>query len=249
METEWVNRLFPDKSKVIRKPPRPDANAVVWTNVFIYGAIGRGKSELANTLLEMAILKYGQDVDGWECLRLIDLLSCVEHSRKPINMYVLDDATDMSRNKDQLHDFFRIRHIFTNSTRMNSGYLITVLGFHRFWNIPVELRASYDFMFLKSIPTNEYDQRFINKVFGSRMIEEFRRLTVNRLDNPEAWSWTLLKDVEMDRVYLLKLKVAKKRYFKQAYSWLYGNIPILPVIRGEEEPEGAEHYYDEEEGL
>lgn len=256
MDYEWTERVFPPKECVIRKPPREDANVTVWNNIFIYGAIGTGKTELSYSLCKLAEERYKQ-LDVWMCYDLQEVLMATERSSKPFNIYILDDCTDIRPSKEDLHDFFRLRHIYSRSSGRRSGYLITILGFHRFWNIPIELRSSFNFLFLKSIPTNEFDKRFIERMFGKRLINEFSGLVSGRLYRPEVNSYTLFRDVEMDENMLLQIPMVEKPV-KVKTPW---EVPIKRRVSfasvsnevkkeeelEDEEPEGAEHYLDDEE--
>ena len=98
----------------------------------------------------------------------------------PALVLVWEDATLEDVPSSLLRKWYQIRHLF--GRRGSTGLVVTVTNIHTFYGLKKDLRTEFDFMLIKSVPTNRNDRSMLrvliggdNTVSGKARGEEFLR--------------------------------------------------------------------------
>lgn len=165
---EFLEMLFPPLQAILRSVERPEENAIIQKHLLLYAKQGQGKTETANWLVAEAIRRYGKpnvssfSVKGENFRHLLSY----GFSDVPINILVAEDITDVQMRKEEVRDFFRIRHVMRERTGRQNGYVLVIFTGHRFHDIPVALRTDVDFILFRESPSNDYDYHFVRSFIG-----------------------------------------------------------------------------------
>jgi len=156
----------------------------------ILGAPGSGKSTVGNWLAKQITVKYGSR-NVWSIYTegsLEPLLLALKN--RLVNYLFLDDATLAFQSKKTLRSYFRIRHILEERTGRTRGLILTLVGLHRFYAVPVSLRTNFDFLMVRSSPSNPFDRRFVSSFLGKEGLSLIDRLELLRREEPSLEEWT-----------------------------------------------------------
>jgi len=256
--TELLDDMFPDKSIVVVEPPKGlpyTPNMIIWRNILLYGGQGSGKSETVRGLVEEAVERYGE-----ENVNVLEVKAgMIEHAYqylndKPIQIVFADDMTLVPQAKDSIHKFFRIRHHFMEQGSRHSGYILTIMGIHRYHGIPPELRTEFDFFLCRSYPTDKYDKDFFKNFYNQTNIEGLKYISEHKLRDRDLFGYTLV-GTRVGKEGWLKLGMSKKSYFNTvtAEGELEPyNAPKVPAVPNEapqdpkEPTKSTETYHIEE---
>jgi energy-coupling factor transporter ATP-binding protein EcfA2 len=179
------NHLLPDSFRV---PRGPDDNAIEYRNVMIMGAQGSGKTTLAQVLALALGRKYGMSnvTFASQVAGVRELLNYA--TKQPSKAWILvgEDLTLARVPKEDLNQFFQVRHLIQQNTGLNQGLAITAFNSHTFHGIDKNLRDTFDLLILKSVPTNPYDRSILKRYFDSWLLDEYSRGW--SIDKALAWS-------------------------------------------------------------
>ena len=224
---EILREIFPPYNKVVIPvsddlPYKP--NNIIWRNVILYGGQGAGKSELVRKLVEEACKIYGEkNVNALE-IKAGRLDLCYGAlNEKPIHIVFVDDVTLVPQEKEALAKFFRIRHEFRELGNRTNGYILTIMGLHRFHGLPVEMRTNFDFIVCKSCPDNKYDRDFLKQYAGERAIQTLARIDQNKLLNRELYQYSMVINKTGD-VKWLKTGMAERNYLTEVREESIGTL-------------------------
>jgi len=73
--------------------------------------------------------------------------------------------------KDELADFFRIRHKMCEKTGAREGLVVMVFCCHRLHETPIALRSDYDSLLVLGVPMNDWDYNFIASKVGEESVK------------------------------------------------------------------------------
>jgi len=181
---EFIRSFFPNES-IIKAKSLPYSNNVIFKNIVIYGYPGSGKTTLANSMVEMAVNKYGSrnvnarmDEDGG-LGKLIDSLD-----KKLVNILFSDNTTLVKQDKKVLSDYFKMRNIYKHMFDTNYGYILSIIALHRYHGIPIELRTCLDGIIFRDTSLNPYDRRIIEQFTGdNRLIKVLNGCIEGRIED------------------------------------------------------------------
>jgi len=222
MKIETDNRLldtlFPPIEEVVVPIPEVKGykpNCIIHRNMLLYGAQGSGKSETIRRLVEEAILRYGEENVNAMTAEA-GHLGLVYHylDNKPIQIVFVDDMTLVKQKKEDLATFFRIRHEWSKRTGRKNGYVLTIMGIHRFFAIPVELRTNFEFFLARSCPDNVYDKHFMKQYFKEDLLKQLLWIDMNRPKNRSLFTYTLWRD-KQERQGFISLPLSTRSYFNE----------------------------------
>ncbi len=178
-------KLLPDS---LRVPRGPDDNAIEYRNVMILGSQGSGKTTLARVLALTLAHRYGNGnvLFALQVGGVRELLGYA--TRQPSKVWILvgEDLTLARIPKQELAQFFQVRHLIQQNTGLNQGLAITVFNSHTFHGIDKNLRDTFDMLILKSVPTNPYDRSILKRYFDPWLLDEYSRDWT--IDNVSVWS-------------------------------------------------------------
>jgi len=208
--------LFPSLATINKAPKvRYRTNNVIFKNVIIFGFQGSGKTSTANAIARLAIRKYkarnvnaviSEDGD-------LEALMCFGLSPKPVNILFADNLTLRKLDDQVLREYFRIRHRYQQAFNKDNGYILSLLGLHRFHSTHVELRTNMDALIVKDSSLNPYDRGILKRMIGDTYLQLLDKLAKEKLRNPK------LKGVSVfytkTRVGLIKLPLPRKSYLRR----------------------------------
>jgi DNA helicase HerA-like ATPase len=168
----YFQRLFP--------PVLPTANprdkydiAIEQRHIYIYGKQGRGKTNVTKLIVNRAVEFYGSNNVSIQRTNAEYFGQILEGDweKKPIQIIILEDATDIGIPKDQAAAFFRIRHKMFEKTGLREGLCLMVFCCHRLHETPIALRSDYDSLLILGAPMNDWDINFIESKVGEESIK------------------------------------------------------------------------------
>jgi intein/homing endonuclease len=162
---------------VKRLPPEPVYDIEVpSTSRFIANGIhshNSGKTNVTKLIVNRAVETYGAFNVAVQRTNAENFRQLLEGNweRKPIQVIILEDATDVGIPKDELADFFRIRHKMYEKTGAREGLVIMIFCCHRLHETPIALRSDYDSLLVLGVPMNDWDYNFIASKVGIESVE------------------------------------------------------------------------------
>jgi hypothetical protein len=211
---EFFNYIFPTVDRIQFTPNvNYQTNNIIFCSGLIYGSIGSGKSEVFRSIVEKAVEYYGIDnVNNNLTYNNFRKLIFYGTDDKLINLLMIDDITLQDIDKKTLQMYFSIRHIHKGIFQVNNGYIMSILGVHRFHGVRnAELRTNLDFLIVKTLPTNPYDYSIIRKFIGDKGIEFLTLIEKERLENIDYKKYNIYW-LRTREVGLLELPLAKINY-------------------------------------
>ena len=187
--------LEPLFSVNLRMPREPDDNAIEYRNVILLGAQGSGKTTTAQALAWILGRKYGMSnvvfamqVAGID--RLLDV-----PTRTPGRCWLLcaEDITLAKIPREQINQFFQVRHLIQQYTGLREGMCVTIFNSHTFHGLEKNLRDTFDVLIIKSVPTNPYDRSILKRYFDAQLLDQFSQEW--RLDKCLVWTAKCLHGV------------------------------------------------------
>jgi len=211
---EFFNYIFPDSNKILYTPKVSyDTNNILFSSGVVYGSIGSGKSELFRSITEKAVKKYGiENVNS--SLTYKNLRKLIRFGTKEtlINLLMCDDITLSKIKEEILQEYFFIRHYHKKVFNVNNGYILSILGVHRFHGIKnPELRTNLDFLIVKSLPTNPYDYSILKKFIGKEGIKTLTIIEEKIKENIENKRFSLYW-LKNGKIGILELPLATHNY-------------------------------------
>jgi len=200
-------------TEIIRSVPDTsyEINHVQFRNILIYGQIGSGKTECVRKLAEILCDYYGEA--NVNCKQSTDLELTMQYGLddKLVQLLFIDDLTLQKVPSDVLSRYFTIRHDWLKCTGRNYGYILSVLGVHRFFSIDPLLRSNLDGIIFRSSGTNPYDRSFIRKIIGDVGLSTMDQLEQLRTADPTYYKYSVYW-LKGDVVGLLELDLADQNY-------------------------------------
>ena len=181
----FYSHIFPSIKRIKHVPKTPyqdKMNSIIFKNIVIYAKMGEGKSELCRRIAEEGIKKYGIDNFSAQYVEEGELEWARQYGLTGhlVNMLFIDNLTSQKISKDELREFFHIRHHWRDITNRNYGLLLTVLAVHRFHGLATELRTNIDALIVKNSPTSPFDRSIIKKFITQDGIELLETLEKQR---------------------------------------------------------------------
>lgn len=191
--------------------------ATTFGNYFAEGILvhNSGKSEGVRALVEQAVKKYGpNNVNAIQVPATKLELAFGFLDNKKVNIVFIDDFTLVKHKPETLQRFFEIRHIWSERTGRKNGYIITVIGIHRFHSLQLEFRNVFDYLLLRSSPDSLYDRQFLEQYFSSKSLDNMRNVEIGRLKDRKLFSYSLWRD-KLGNQGFLELPMAEKNYLDE----------------------------------
>lgn len=223
--TQLLRFLLPSIKTITRIPKvNYDINAVKCKVGIVYSAMGTGKTELMRSIVEQAVIKYGLDnVNARSCSSIGDLVYNSLDNRL-VQILIADDITLSKTKPEVITDFFKIRHLWKQQSKRPFGYILCMLGSHRFHGVqPPELRTSLDYIIFKSSCTSPFDRHIVKLYLGAegfktlRKIEKYREKDLNLMSYSMFWA--------RERIGLANIPMAKENYVKSTIESKIYDIP------------------------
>ena len=172
--SEYVRRLVP---RDLPKSLDREDNAIKLRTVLIFGREESGKSNTAQIIIDELKKTYGSKNVGSQWFQAENFRTALESKwpRKPIQILVCEDITNVKLTDDDAKDFFRMRHIMAERTGKREGLCVCIFTLHRFHDMPKSFRSDYDSLIVLSLPMNDWDFNFIaNKIMqdGVKILEQ-----------------------------------------------------------------------------
>ena len=210
----FYNLIFPSEKRINYIPNvKYDTNNIMFTSGVIYGDIGSGKSQTFRAIAEKAVERYGIDnvnskMESKGNIRDLILRGTVP---KLVNLLFADDLTLRKISRTDLRAYFKLRHIHRELCRTNKGYILSMLGVHRFHSCPVELRTNMGFLIIKTFPSSPWDYSIIKRYVGKDHLNTLADLEKIKLENPDYKKYNIFW-LKTGETGILDLELAKKDY-------------------------------------
>jgi hypothetical protein len=139
-----------------------------------------GKSSLVNALATRAVKIYGEAVNVVASYEIKTAIECMDP--KPVQLLIVDDAISSQNsrkamsNAEDVADFFRIRHIYEERFRKDTGIVITVFITQRWMGIDVGFRQAHAIIF-KSVLVDKRDNQGIAEFMGPAAYAELKTIS------------------------------------------------------------------------
>jgi hypothetical protein len=162
--SEYVRRLVP---RELPKSLDHADNAIKIRTVLIFGREESGKSNTAQIIIDELKRTYGSKNVSSQWFQAENFRTALgsKWPKKPVQILVCEDMTNVKLTDDDAKDFFRMRHIMTERTGKREGLCVCIFTLHRFHDMPKSFRSDYDSLIVLSLPMNDWDFNFIaNKI-------------------------------------------------------------------------------------
>ena len=193
----FMQLIFPSTEEILS-----DKDRVRHRNCVIWGSQESGKSTTATTLVENLRSYYGTEnvYDVWT----VDSLNVIFEGMKSklVNVLVADDMTMQEHSEEDLRKFFRVRHIYQESTGRTCGLVVTVMIAHGFYELVKPVRLTANLILAKSVPTNNYDRSEMVKWWGQELLNEFVEKKLEK--DSEGWTLWYVSDKHKGMIYIPK---------------------------------------------
>ncbi|SRR6266566_74942 len=169
-----LGSLFPVNLRVARNT---SDNAIEYRNIMLLGAQGSGKTTTAQALAWALGQKYGitNTVFAIQIAGIDRLLSIP--TKIPGRCWILaaEDITLARIPKNDINQFFQVRHLIERFTGLREGMAVTILNSHTFHGLDKNLRDTFNALIIKSVPTNPYDRGILKRYFNGLLLDQFER--------------------------------------------------------------------------
>jgi len=158
----------------------------------IFGDIGSGKTNLVRTIIEEAVKKYGESNVNGVIEPNGNILRIMRYGlkNKLVNILFSDDITLRDIQRESLRLYFKIRHLQKELYGIDNGYILSLLGLHRFHSTFPELKNP-QFLVVTSYPSNPFDESLTKRFIGEDGMELLMDIEKNRVDNPEYKKYSI----------------------------------------------------------
>ena len=232
-ETESFFRwLLIPSDKILSIPQADyDFNAIRFRNLVIFGSMGSGKSELTRSMLEKVVEFYGEEnVNGvYTDTGRIGWMLKYGLDERLVQFLLCDDLTLCPISKEELREWFKIRHHWKRLTGRNTGYVISVLTCHRLFGVPIELRTNADCIIVRNDTLNPYDHSILRRFIGKEGIEDLNEIELKREEDPSHMSYSIFNNRFSKGI--LNIPMGKVNYLKELgvpISVVYENVLKSP---------------------
>lgn len=221
LNKEVYKFIFPTKRAINYTPKvNYDSNNIIFKNLIIYGFQGSGKTSLVNSLVKIAIKKYGEhnvnavmsEHGNLEMLMHFGLRPCL------VNILFADNLTLRKLSRETLMDYFKIRHKFREKFGLNNGYILSILSLHRFHGIPVELRTTTHGLIVKDSTMNPYDRAILEKFIGKEFLSFLDNISSEREKDPSLKEYAVFVNPSIKG--LIKIPICKEMYIKEIGNYI-----------------------------
>ena len=192
-------------------------NSIRFRNLVIFGEQGIGKTETVRAIIEKAVEYYGQEnvhAIIAESGKLDWVLDYGLNNRKLVQILFIDNITLVENPESIYQRFFKIRHEWLGWTDRPYGYIITILGSHRFHGVPMEVRTNLNAVIIMNDTMNPYDHALIKRYVSDDGIKDLEELEHTRYKVPGNTGISLFK-IRSGVLGLLNLGMAKKNYMER----------------------------------
>jgi len=190
----FLNYIFPDIKIITKVSKIEDDNPVKHRKLIIYGDQGEGKSILIRSLVNEAIIKYGEDkinaVSSKNLTALEDLM-LYGFDNKLIQIQVAEDITLEDISKETLRQYFRIRHIWKEQLKVDNGLIVSIFSLHRFHGGNKEIRSTAHSVVIRDDSLNPYDHSVIKNFVKEPGLEDLHLLEEYRESYPELKNYSI----------------------------------------------------------
>lgn len=161
------------------------ADTMSKVNIIVYGEEGSGKSYLvaglSNHIYELALSNnYKPLILQWDDLKELDT-----NTKYDFLIVTLDDATYMKFSNETKREYVTLRHKYPNVKKI-VVFFIT----HRYWDLDKVFRNTFQYLIVKSSPSNLYDVTVFKKLLGDIAYEQLNRIDKLRYaGNREAFNY------------------------------------------------------------
>ena len=206
-----LERVVPDP---LPTPRGSHDNAIHHVNIALFGKPNTGKTSLAESIVEWAITKYGAS-NVWAIRSTRDLPALFQSLDKMGHpQCVVLFADDMTKALDKLSGTIAIEgSMVVAGQRMNrksywmdkwydirgelakrgmrSGLVLMVGAVHRFYGMPIDMRADVDVLLCRSTATKgTFDARTVEKMLGTETYNALRHHESLALRDRVELGWT-----------------------------------------------------------
>jgi len=199
---KFFKAIFPPLDKLLSfeafgEEVKNTRNHWIHINIVIYGRAGAGKTELVNYIVSQALKIYQGKVtavttDGNLGKLIFYGIKYNPHS----DVFILfsDNLTYEKIPREDMQNFYRIRHIAAEITKRNIGYIVTIVATHRFHDIPPAIRQDPRCYIIKSAPTipNSYDWNFIQNLAGEWGMKFLNALEKEKITEKILKGWAIV---------------------------------------------------------
>jgi len=216
---EFFDYIFPSRRDILRRPKvKYDVNNVIFKNIIIFGFQGSGKTVTVNSIAGQAVKKYGPENVNARVSEDGDLGALIRWSLRPtlVNLLFSDNTTLRKLDRQELMDYFRVRHIFKNRFGLSNGYILSIISLHRFHSVPIELRTTIDGILAKNSSMNPYDKNILQRFIGPESLEFLEKITGEAERKPSLKRFSIFKGRNI--FGLVSLPIAKKDYLEPAFD-------------------------------
>lgn len=191
-----------------------DINNILFMSGNIFGDIASGKSSVARYIAEEAVKKYGKSKVNCVLESSANIIRLMKYGlrNKLVNILFSDDLTLRKIDREVLSLFFRIRHYHKERFGSNNGYILSLLGLHRFHSCVPELKNP-QFLIITTLPSNPYDYSLTKKFIGEEAMELLQDIEEYRVDDPEYKKYSIYW-LRTGNVGLLTTPLAQDNYME-----------------------------------
>lgn len=190
----FYDYIFPTKEYILYSPKVDyETNDIQFVSGIVYGAIGSGKSCIGISITDEAVKKYGIEEVNSAIEPYGDLEKTIKYGirKSLVNILFTDDVTLRPISRSTLRLFFQIRHLYKNAFNVKNGYILALLGIHRFHASVPELRTNIDFLVVKTLPSNDYDFNVIKRRIGEKGVKLLMNIEKKKLKSPAYKKYSL----------------------------------------------------------
>jgi hypothetical protein len=203
-----LDYLYPPLDQLLSKPLVKGGNAIEERHVIVYSKQGGGKTSTVQYLVKKAKERYGEEnvhalegepeellIWGW--------------SKKPVEIFVMEDITCRKLSSDTVNMFFQVRHIKKEFTGVDKGLIVIFITARRYYSIPLELRTDADVMIFKHAPVNMYDYHVVKNLVGANTINLMSKL--RSLGNDEKYKAYSFVVIGHEKLGFIKTDLVEKQ--------------------------------------
>jgi len=212
--SSFYDYIFPPIKRIKYVPNvEYETNNILHTSGIVYGSIGSGKTELFRSITEKAVKKYSEERVSSCTSPQGSIRKLIFWGTRPklVNLLYADDITLRRIDKKVLSAYFKLRHIFKETWKINQGYILSMLGVHRFHSSPTELRTNMSFLIVKNIPSNPFDYSIMKKYLGEEHMKILSNLERLRMKDPKYKKYSIYW-IKTGEKGILETKLARNNY-------------------------------------